>query len=112
MFWPKKIDIGHFLQRIEVILAFMWLLTSFIKSSVFLYIFHIMLSQAFRFRQYRAFALPAGLLIVSFSTLMSPDINHFNELNTYWPYMDGVFGFVLPTLLLVIGAIWRKKPNQ
>ncbi len=99
----KKIDVGQFLQRIEVILAFMWLLTSFIKTSIFFYVFHITLAQIFRLRQYRSMVLPSGLLLVSFAILISPNINHFLHLNDFWPYMDFVLGIGSSLLLLAAG---------
>jgi spore germination protein KB len=101
----KKIDIGQFLQRIEVILAFMWLLTGFIKTSIYWYVFHITFAQIFRLRQYRSMVLPSGLLLVTFAILISPNINHFQQMNDFWPYMDFILGIGSSLLLLAAGFI-------
>lgn len=99
----KKIDVGQFLQRIEVILAFMWLLTSFIKTSLYFYVFHMTLAHLFRLEQYRSMVLPSGVLLVAMSVLISPNINHFQQMNEYWPYMDLILGVGTSLLLLAVG---------
>lgn len=103
----KKIDIGRFLQRIEVILAFMWLLTSFVKSAVFFYVFHIAFAQVFGLRHYKGLILPFGMLLVSFALLISPSIIYFHDSEQYWPYMDLSFGVFLPVALLGAYAVRR-----
>ncbi|MDQ6418797.1 GerAB/ArcD/ProY family transporter [Paenibacillus sp. LHD-117] len=103
----KKIDIGQFLQRIEVILAFMWLLTTYFKTAIYFYAFHVAFAQVFRLRDYKGLTLPFGMLMVFYAIIVSPNVVHINNFVTFWPYFDFTFSVVVPLLLLAAYAVRR-----
>ncbi|MFF2890317.1 endospore germination permease [Paenibacillus sp. NPDC057967] len=103
----KKIDVGKFFQRLEVLLAFMWLLTSFIKSAVFFNALQIAVAQTAGLRSEKGMELPFGMLLVFFAVLISSNVIEFLNADIYWPYMDMTFSVILPLLLLAAYAIRR-----
>ncbi|MNI21054.1 Spore germination protein [compost metagenome] len=106
----KQISIGHFIERLEAIMAVMWILTMFIKTSIFIYILQLGLAQVFKLKDFRALALPLTFIIAASSTLFSPNITHFNHhITAYWPYFDMTFGIGLPLLLLGVNALRRSR---
>ncbi|RJE86100.1 spore gernimation protein [Paenibacillus sp. 1011MAR3C5] len=103
----KKIDVGNFFQRLEVLLAFMWLLTSFIKSAVYFNVLQIALAQMAGLRSEKGMELPFGMLLVFFALLVSSNIIDFHEVDQYWPYMDMTFSVILP--LAVLAAYGTRR---
>lgn len=103
----KKIDVGRFFQRVEVILAFLWLLTSFIKSAVFFNMLQTGFAQIFGLRSDKGMELSFGMLIVPVSMLIASNVIDFREADQYWPVMDMTFSVILPLALLAVFAIRR-----
>lgn len=103
----KKIDVGKFFQRLEVLLAFLWLLTSFIKSAVFFNVLQIAFAQTAGLRTKKGMELPFAMLVVFFAVLISSNIIDFHEVDQYWPFMDMTFSVILPLMLLAAYAIRR-----
>ncbi|MHA0857163.1 GerAB/ArcD/ProY family transporter [Paenibacillus sp. CMAA1364] len=105
----KRISIGHFFERIEVLLAFIWLLTTFIKLSLYFYAFNFGLAQLLNLKEYRMLTLPSGMLMLVLSAIIAPNIAYYNKvLANYWPYFDMTYGLLLPLILLAVHYI-RKK---
>ncbi|WP_409342928.1 endospore germination permease [Paenibacillus sp. MBLB4367] len=104
----KQISIGHFIERLEAIMAVMWIITVFIKTSIFAYILQMGLAQILKLKDSRMLALPLTMLIAVFATAFSPNITHFNHAtSSYWPLFDMTFGLLLPLLLLGVNALRR-----
>jgi len=108
----KKINVGRFFQRLEVILAFMWLLTSFIKSAIFFKVLQTAIAQTAGLRTDKRLELPLGMLVVFFSLIISSNISDFHEADLYWPYMDMTFSVILPLVLLAAYAIRRAARRK
>lgn len=106
----KKINVGHFLQRIEIVMAIMWFITIFYRISVYFYSAVIGMKQLFNLKDYRPLVFPMGFLMVVLSLLVHPNVMHSEEYNrSVWlPYV-ATYGFYLPILLLIVHAIRRKK---
>ncbi len=104
-----QISIGRFIERLEAIMAVMWILTLFIKTSVYIYILQLGIAQVLKLKDFRALALPLAFIIAASATLFSPNITHFfQRITAYWPYFDMTFGIGLPLLLLGVHALRRK----
>ncbi|MFF2890316.1 endospore germination permease [Paenibacillus sp. NPDC057967] len=106
----KKINVGHFLQRIEIVMAIMWFITIFYRVSLYFYAAVLGMKQLFNLKDYRSLVLPMGMLLVVVSLIVHPNVMHSEEYNrSVWvPYVS-TFGIFLPILLLIIHAIRRKK---
>ncbi|WP_240546096.1 GerAB/ArcD/ProY family transporter [Paenibacillus artemisiicola] len=104
----KKINIGNFLQRIEAVLAGMWFITTYIKTTFYYYGWVTSLAEMLRLRDYRTLTLPCGMLMVAFALILYPDVAYMLHWDSvvFPPYILFV-AFVLPLLLLIGGLIKR-----
>jgi spore germination protein KB len=108
----KKISVGLFLERLEAIMAIMWFISAYFKITIYVYALHLGIAQTFKLNGYKPLLLPGGMLLVSLSIAIAPNIVHFQTLITrYWPYLDFLYAIVFP--LVVIGAhALRKAENS
>ncbi|MBI0579315.1 endospore germination permease [Neobacillus cucumis] len=107
----RRINVGGFLQRIEAILAIMWLITIFFKMSIYFYAAVIGFVQTLNLKDYRPFTLPLGMILVTISFFSHPNVTHSAKFdNEIWPIYSLMYGIVLPLLLLAVNAI-RKLTN-
>jgi spore germination protein KB len=103
------IDIGGFLQRIEVVVGAIMFMGAFIKISIYLYALSLGISKVLGSGDYRKFAAPSGLLVVAFSMFAYPNslANIAFAANIY-PYYGLVIDVVIP-LIIWACAEWRRK---
>jgi len=104
----KKISIGNFLERLEAILAIMWIITNYFKIVVHAYALSAGLAHLLRLKDYRELAVPVTLLVVATAMIISPNIVFFNTVLTKnWPLFDIVFSLGVP-VMLIVGYAVRK----
>lgn len=108
----RMISIGGFFERVEAMLAFMWLLTIFTKITLNFYIFTLGLSQVLNLKEYRMLTFPTAILLIISSSIIAPNVTYFNHvIINYWPFFDFTYGLALP--LLMLGAYYiRKKASS
>ena len=106
----KKITIGAFLDRIEIILAIIWMLSLYFKMTIGFYGLSLGLAQVLRLKSYRILTYPLAFLIITFSTFMHPNTVHLHNFleKTLTSYSLTICLF-FPLLLLVIGKIRKKR---
>jgi spore germination protein KB len=108
----KKISIGDFLERIEVIVAIIWILTIYFKVTICYYGLALGLAQVFGLRNYKILLFPLAFLIITFSVFMHPDIVHVsNYISMALPPYSITICFILPLLLLVVGKIRKGSAS-
>lgn len=109
----KKIDVGNFFQRVEAIMAIMWLFTIFFKLTMYFYGFVVGLAQVFSITNYRPLLLPCGLIWVTYSLIVYPNTAYMGVYDTeaFLPYSITI-GVILPLLLLIVDAIRRKMKGK
>ncbi len=105
----KKISIGNFFQRIEAVLAGMWFITTYIKTTFYFYGWVTSLSEILKLKNYRTITLPCGFILVALSVVVYPDVVYMQEWDTivYPPYIWS-FCVAVPVLLWLAG-LWRKR---
>ncbi|MFZ7942960.1 GerAB/ArcD/ProY family transporter [Neobacillus sp. 19] len=102
----KRIKIGDFLQRIEAILAIMWLITIFFKMTIYFYAAIIGFTQTLNIKDYRPFTLPLGMIMVMISLFSHPNVIHSAKFDhDIWPVYSLTYGLMLPLLLLAVHAL-------
>lgn len=111
----KMVNVGNFMQRVEVIIAFMWIITIYFRLTVYFYLTVIGLSQILKLKNHRPLTLPLGMILVTISLIVHPNTPHSIEYNAnVWvPYIF-IYGFILPLSLLIIAKIrknFRQKSN-
>jgi spore germination protein KB len=106
----KKINIGNFLQRIEAILAGLWFITTYIKTTFYFYGWVTSLSEILNLRNYRTVTLPCGMIMVVFSLVVYPDVIYMQKWDStiFLPYIL-IMGFFTPLLLWLVGLLKKKR---
>lgn len=105
----KKINIGGFLERIEAIVAIIWILTVYFKITICYYSLSNGLAKVLGLKSHQILMFPLFLLIISFSIIAHPDMVHFqNFLAKTWPHYSFTICFILPLLVLIIGKLSKK----
>ncbi|GMK41868.1 germination protein [Paenibacillus sp. CCS19] len=102
----KKISIGNFIQRIEAILAGLWFITTYLKTTFYFYSWVTSLSEVLRLNNYRTLTLPCAMIMVVFSQVVYPNViymQHWDEM-VFPPYIMTI-GIVIPIVLLIIGLM-------
>ncbi|USK85841.1 GerAB/ArcD/ProY family transporter [Peribacillus asahii] len=105
----KMINIGNFLQRIEVVIATMWIITVYCKTVLYFYATCLGIAQVLNLKDYRPLTLPLGMIIVTFASMLFPNVIE----QRYWDSEIGfvfslVIGGLLPLFMLGV-AIFPKK---
>jgi spore germination protein KB len=106
----KKISIGNFLERVEVIVAIIWIFTIYFKITICYYGLTLGLAQLFGLKNYQILTFPLAFLIIPFSIFEHPNVVTISTFiaTTLTPYSLTIC-FFLPLLLLLIGKIRIKR---
>ncbi|WP_028592596.1 GerAB/ArcD/ProY family transporter [Paenibacillus massiliensis] len=108
----KKISLGQFLQRVEIIMLAIWFLGVFIKTTVCLFSTVLSLAQTLNMKNYKLYTYPVGILMVVYTSLVYPNVTAYLEfLFETWYLYSYTMMLVIPLLLLVIALIrhWIRK---
>ncbi|RED63465.1 GerAB/ArcD/ProY family transporter [Cohnella phaseoli] len=105
----KKINVGHFLQRIEIVMAIMWFISIFYRLTFYFYGAVESLAQVFGLKNSKSIVFPLGLLMVAMSLVVHPNMQHDIEYTHAWMPYGATFGLLLPLLLLGVYAVRKKK---
>lgn len=68
----KKISIAGFLERLEVLIAIIWLFSIYFKLSIVFFVLNIGFCQLFHTKVNKPFSLPIGMLIFVMTPVMIP----------------------------------------
>lgn len=102
----QKINIGNFLQRIEVIMAIMWFISLFFRFALCLYIMALALAYIFNLKDYRPLVIPLGIIQIALSIIIFPNTAYRQYFDSrIWVAYIVVIGLLLPLLLLLIHGI-------
>ncbi|WP_028612614.1 GerAB/ArcD/ProY family transporter [Paenibacillus harenae] len=106
----QKISIGNFLERLEAILAFLWVITVFFKMLLVYYSLTSGIAQLLRLKESRMLTIPLGMLLLVFTIAGTPNIAVYNEIIVRdYPWFDLSFCIALPALFLVALHLTRKR---
>lgn len=105
----KMISIGEFIERVEVLVAISWILSTFFKFIVSYYALLLGTTQLFKLNDVKVLVFPLGFLLMVYSMVSYPNIVYFKEvINMVWtPYALTVF-FVLPLFVYTVAMIKAK----
>ncbi|HYF82946.1 MAG TPA: endospore germination permease [Clostridia bacterium] len=112
----SRVNIGNFLQRLEITVALVFILSGFIKISICLLAATKGIAKLFGFKDYRILVTPVGLLMVNLAYLIYDSIMEMSEwAQDIWPYYAFPFQVILPLLILIaveVKAKLQKKAGQ
>ncbi|AFV03360.1 putative membrane protein [Dehalobacter sp. UNSWDHB] len=113
-FWflSKSIEFSSYLQRVEGIIALLWMVGIIIKIAVLYYLVCFATAKTLGLKSYNPVVYPMALVYIPAATFLfrnTAEFRHFLEL--YWPYLGFIFELVLPLILLLVAVI-RKKHRR
>lgn len=109
----QKINIGNFLQRIEVVMAIMWFISLFFRFALYLYFMALSIAYIFNLKDYRPLVLPLGLIQVALSTIIYPNTAYQQYFDSHiWVTYFLIFGLLLPLLLFIVRGIRRMAGSK
>jgi spore germination protein KB len=105
----KKINIGHFFTRIEAVMAGLWFISTYIKTTFYFYSGVMSFSEILKLKDYRSITLPFGMILVVLSLIVYPDVVYMQNWDStiFIPYIF-MMAFFLPLLLLGVGFLKKK----
>ena len=101
-------SISPIFQRIEVLMASSWLISTYFKATVYLYAFVLGVAELFRLKSYQFLILPSVMIVYALSNLVTPNMVFFNTTVIPIGWRDFTVSLVLPVLLLIIYKIKSK----
>ncbi|MCZ8511607.1 endospore germination permease [Paenibacillus filicis] len=104
----KKISVGKFVERIEVLVATIWFISTYYRVTVFYYISIIGIAQVLELKDYRLLTLPVGAILVVFALVTRPNVAYSFEFLQAYTAFAPIIGILFPLLLLAVAVI-RKK---
>jgi spore germination protein KB len=109
----KKVGIKGVLERIEVIMAILWFITIYFKTSIYCYASIKGLAQLLSLKDYRILTLPFGMILLAVSLIVYPDVIYEAEwdVKTWIPFA-ATYGLILPTFLYIVAFIRKKKESE
>ncbi|MGG6445953.1 GerAB/ArcD/ProY family transporter [Pseudobacillus badius] len=109
----KKINVANFFNRIEVVVAIIWVITTYFKLTICFYGLSLGLAQMINLKNYQILLFPLSLLIFSMSIFFYPDVVFFNDfaLKAFIPF-SLIICFILPLSLLITAKVRAKITKQ
>lgn len=104
-----EINIANVIQRIEVIIASIWIVSIFIKICILFLTTVMGIQQLFNSSNYRIYVLPLALLVIPLSIMVMPNMSYWSIIENIWPFYAALFAVILPGVVLIIGSFKRKK---
>jgi spore germination protein KB len=111
----SRISVGDFLQRIEVTVAFVFVVTAFMKASVCLFVACRGISKLFNLNDYRSIVIQLGLIMIYFSLIIYDSIMEMKDWAfMIYPYYAFPFQVIIPIIMLIAAEIKtrRKRGKQ
>lgn len=109
----SRVNIGNFLQRMEIAVTVVFILSGFTKITLCLMAATKGLGRVLGFDDYRILVTPIGLLMVNLASLLYKDINEmFQWAFEVWPYYAFPFQVILPVLIWIFLEIKQRTMNK
>lgn len=106
----QRINVGDFIQRIEGLMAGLWIITLYFKATLYFYVSVVGMAQIFNLKNYRPLTIPLGILVLIFSIVMYPNVVYQQNWNaTTGLILSCSVGLFLPLLLVVVYVIRKKQ---
>lgn len=105
----RRIDIGDFIQRIEILISLVFLIGGITKVSMCLLATSKGIAKLFNLKDYRAIVTPIGIMMVNLTILSYESVMEMSEWTAkVWPYYSFLFQAILPIIIFVCVEVKRK----
>ena len=109
----SMINIGDFIQRIEVTVSFVFVFGVLVKTSVCLLVASKGISKTFGLHDYRSIVIQIGLLMIFFAyTVYNNSIEMKYWATRVYPYYAFPVQVILPVIIWIVAEIKAKKTNK
>jgi spore germination protein KB len=112
----KKVNIGHFVQRLEAIMAITWIMSTLMRSIIYGYAFVKGVADLLKLRDYRMLLIPLGLTMFAYAVIVMPNVVFLNAINPHLILWDLTYVPVISTLVFLIYRIrlrWQRgRPSK
>ncbi|MFC5463454.1 GerAB/ArcD/ProY family transporter [Lederbergia graminis] len=106
----KTVSLYEIIERLESVMAGIWVVSIFFKTALYFYAFVVGVAQLLKVRDYRFLVIPLGILIVLYSTVVYPNVSYMNYWDdTYWDAYALVMGIFIPFITLIIDKLKSIK---
>ncbi|MFC5649888.1 GerAB/ArcD/ProY family transporter [Paenibacillus solisilvae] len=76
----QKLTIGHFVERVEAILAFLWIITVFYKTLLLFFALTTGITQLLRLKESQMLTIPLGMILLVGTVACTPNITVYNDI--------------------------------
>jgi len=106
----KRVSVGDFIERIEALMASLWIISLYFKTILYFYAAILGIAQILNLKDYRPLTMPLGMIIVVLSLVIYPNVVY----NQYWDTTTGTsfslaVGIFIPLLLVLVYGIRKKN---
>ncbi|WP_028401564.1 GerAB/ArcD/ProY family transporter [Ectobacillus panaciterrae] len=109
----RKINIGHFIQRVEAMLAIMWFISIYFKMVLYFYATALGIAQILHIKDYRPLTFPLGMISVVFSLGIYPNVSYQHTWDRETSILSWlIIGVFLPFILLCVGMFQKKREKK
>ncbi|MER2060188.1 MAG: endospore germination permease [Niallia sp.] len=106
----KRISTGDFIERIDVLMASLWIISLYFKMILYFYATVFGIAQVLNLKDYRPLTMPLGMIVVVLSLVIYPNVVYKQDLNITTEYSFSlVVGIFIPLLLALIYGIRKKS---
>jgi spore germination protein KB len=109
----SRVNIGNFLQRMEIAVTVVFILSGYVKVTVCLLGATKGVARILGFDDYRILVTPVGLLMVNLSYIIYKDIMEmFDWAFKVWPYYAFPFQVILPVMIWIFIELKQRAKNK
>jgi spore germination protein KB len=109
----SRVNIGNFLQRMEIAVTIVFILSGFIKITVCILAAAKGVARVLGFDDYRILVTPMGLLMVNLARIIYKDIMEmFDWAFKVWPFYAFPFQVIFPILIWIFIELKQKSKNK
>ncbi|WP_164821466.1 GerAB/ArcD/ProY family transporter [Paenibacillus koleovorans] len=109
----KKISIGNFLERVEVVMAGIWFITIYFKLTISYYAGVMSFAEVFGLKDTRSLNLPFGILLIVLSIVVYPDVAYFMKFASKIDFAYSIpYALGFPLLIWLVAAIRKLKDKE
>lgn len=106
----QRINVGDFIQRIEALMAALWFISLYFKSTLYFYASVLGMAQILNLKDYRPLTIPLGMIAVILSIVIYPNVIYSKDSDQTTEFFFSLsIGLFFPLLLVVVYAIRKKQ---
>lgn len=106
----RLIEIGDFIERLESIIGISITFGTITKATIVMFMLNLALSQLLKIKSQQVLIFPLALVVFLLcNTMFHNEAEQVQIVQDTWPFIVIVAG-IIPTILLGVVALFRKKP--